>query len=197
MFFLYTINIFLFRWKKMLKVIRPEQISDNAFKMIGKDWMLVTACTKNENAEGELVTGRANTMTASWGGVGVLWNKPVATIYLRPSRYTKEIIDSTDTFSLSVLSDKYRNALNYCGSHSGRDGDKFRPAKLNVEYMNGTPWIKKARLVIFCKKLYSQEFDSYCFHDEKMLKQNYKNDDFHTMYIGEITKVMMDLNANK
>ena len=176
----------------MMKVIRPEAISDNAFKLIGKDWMLVSACTKQLNDEGKVITGRPNTMTASWGGVGVLWNKPVATIYLRPQRYTKEIIDQTDTFSLSVLSEKYKNALNYCGQHSGRDGDKFKAAKLDVEYMNGTPWIKQARLVMFCKKLYVQEFDPFCFTDELLCKQNYRSNDFHTMYIGEIEKVMID-----
>ena len=174
----------------MMKTIRPEQISDNTFKMIGKDWMLVSACTKQFDEEGKIITGRVNTMTASWGGMGVLWNKNVATIYLRPSRYTKEIIDSTDTFSLSVLSDKYRNALNYCGSHSGRDCDKLKESKLDVEYLNGTPWIKQARLVIVCRKLYSQTIDPYGFSEELLCKQNYKKDDFHTMYIGEIIKVM-------
>ncbi len=176
----------------MLKTIRPEAIQDNTFKMIGKDWMLVTACTKKISEDGNIVTGRPNTMTASWGGLGVLWNKNVATIYLRPTRYTKEIIDSTDTFSLSVLSEKFKTALDYCGSHSGRDEDKFKASKLDVEYMNGTPWIKQARLVLFCQKLYAQELDPYSFVDEKLCNQNYRKNDFHTMYIAEITKVLVE-----
>ena len=177
----------------MFKNIRPEAITDNPFKMIGKDYLLVTACEKTVDEEGNITTGRVNTMTASWGGFGVLWNKCVATIYLRPTRYTKEIIDSTDTFSLSVLPEnKYNNALSYCGSHSGRDGDKFRAAKLDVEYLNGTPWIKQARLVLFCRKLYAQEFDQNCFSDEKLMNQNYRKNDFHTAYIAEIYKVMED-----
>lgn len=176
----------------MLKTIQPESINDNLFKLLSKDWMLISACTKSYDSEGKITTGRVNTMTASWGGFGVLWNKNVATIYLRPSRYTKEIIDSTDTFSLSVLSEKYRTALNYCGSHSGRDGDKLFPAKLNAEIMNGTPWIKEARLVIFCRKLYAQEIDPNCFTEPLICDKNYKKNDFHTMYIGEITKVMID-----
>ena len=176
----------------MIKTIRPEQISDNAIKLISKDWMLVTACSKTVNDLGESVLGRANTMTASWGGLGELWNKPVATIYIRPSRYTKELIDSSDTFSLSVLPERYKTALDYCGSHSGRDGDKFKSAKLDVLYSNDTPYIKQARLVLICRKLYAQEFDPYSFTDEKVLKQNYKKDDFHTMYIGEIIKVLED-----
>ena len=176
----------------MMKEIRPEQIPDNAISLISRDWMLVTACTKSVDPEGKITTGRVNTMTASWGGLGELWNKPVATIYIRPQRYTKEIIDETDTFSLSVLPEKYRQALNFCGSHSGRDGDKFKPAKLDVLYNNGTPYIKQARLILFCRKLYAQPFDPNCFIEEKMLKQNYKKDDFHTMYIGEIYKVLID-----
>lgn len=177
----------------MLRTIRPEAILDNPFKMIGKDWMLVTACTRTEAEDGTVSNGRPNTMTASWGGVGILWNKPVATIYLRPTRYTKEIIDQTDYFSLSVLPEnKYKNALNFCGSHSGRDGDKFGPAKLDVQYMNDIPWVKQARLVLFCRKLYVQEFSPDAFADEKVLNQNYKKDDFHTMYIGEIIKVLED-----
>ncbi|MBQ2207865.1 MAG: hypothetical protein II413_11765 [Treponema sp.] len=64
----------------MFKTIRPEDIADNSFRMIGKDWMLVTACTTTEDEDGTIRTGRVNTMTASWGGVGILWNKPVATI---------------------------------------------------------------------------------------------------------------------
>lgn len=176
----------------MMKNIRPEALADNPFKMIGKDWMLVTACTKREDEDGKIITGRPNTMTASWGGVGILWNKPVATIYIRPTRYTKEIIDQTDTFSLSVLPEKFKNALDYCGCHSGRDGDKFRPAKLDVEYMNGTPWIKQARVVLFCRKLYAQELNPFSFTDEHICDQNYRKNDFHTMYIGEIIKVIAD-----
>ena len=176
----------------MIKTIKPEDISDNAIKMINKDYMLITACTKTQNEDGSFTLGRANTMTASWGALGELWNKPVATVYIRPSRYTKEIVDNTDTFSLCVLPQKYKSALDYCGCHSGRDEDKFSATKLELEYMNETPWIKQSRLVLFCRKLYASAFDPYSFCDEKVLKQNYKKDDFHTMYIGEIFKVYED-----
>ncbi|MGN0729344.1 flavin reductase family protein [Treponema sp.] len=181
----------------MLKSLKPESIPDNTFKMIGKDWMLITACTKKISDDGSISTGRPNTMTASWGGLGVLWNKNVATVYIRPTRYTKEIIDSTDTFSLSVLPEKYKTALDYCGCHSGRDEDKFRATKLDVEYMNGTPWIKQARLVLFCQKLYAQEIDPFCFMEDKLCNQNYRKNDFHTMYIGEITKVLYETRDKK
>ena len=176
----------------MFKEIRPEAFQENAVKLIGKDWLLVSACTAEREPDGGVSTGRVNTMTASWGALGVLWNKPVATIYLRPSRYTKEIIDQSEFFSLSVLPEKYRTALDYCGSHSGRDGDKIKAAKLDVQFSGEVPWIKQARLVLLCRKLYAQPFDPLCFTDEKPLRQNYKNDDFHTMYIGEIYKALED-----
>ena len=51
-----------------MKEIKPEELQKNPFQMIGKEWLLVTA-------EKE---GKANTMTASWGGVGIMWGKPVA-----------------------------------------------------------------------------------------------------------------------
>jgi len=165
-----------------MKTIKPEQLTDNPFRMIGKDWMLIAA-------EKE---GRVNMMTASWGGVGILWNRPVATVYIRPTRYTKEFIDAGDTFSLNIFSEKYKSVLDYCGSHSGRDGDKVAAAKLTVEHINGTPWFAQARVVLVCRKIYAQPFDAFCFSDESVLRQNYRKDDLHTMYIAEIQKVMTD-----
>ena len=168
-----------------MKEIQPENIKDNVFSLIGKDYFAVTV-------QGE---SRVNAMTASWGGLGVLWNKNVATIYLRPSRYTKELLDAGEEFSLCVLNSKAKNRYDYLGSHSGRDEDKLLISKLKVNYMNDVPWIDESRLVLFCRKLYSQELGAYNFTDEKVLKQNYRKDDFHTMYIAEITKVHVDTKA--
>ena len=88
-------------WKK----IDPKQIEQNVFSMIGEQWMLVTAGTK-ENC---------NTMTASWGGLGVLWNKPVATAYIRPQRYTKQFLDEHEYFTLSFFGEEFRKELTLCG----------------------------------------------------------------------------------
>ena len=95
------------------KEIKPEELQKNPFQMIGKEWLLVTA-EKD---------GKANTMTASWGGVGVMWGRNVAFIVIRPQRYTKEFIDASDKLSLSVLDEEYRKTLSYLGSVSGRDED--------------------------------------------------------------------------
>ena len=90
----------------------------NPFTKFGKDWALVTAGTKE----------KANPMTISWGGVGVIWGKNAAYIFIRDSRYTKELLDKNDFFSISFLPSQYREALAYCGSFSGRGNDKFEKA---------------------------------------------------------------------
>ena len=90
-----------------------QKLSFNPFTKIDKEWMLVTA----GNAE------KCNTMTASWGGLGVLWNKYVSFLFIRPQRYTMEFLEREDYYSLSFFGSSCREALSYCGSHSGRDGD--------------------------------------------------------------------------
>ena len=77
--------------------IKPEELKINPFEMIGAEWMLITA--GDEQAH--------NTMTAAWGGLGYIWNKNVATIYVRPQRYTKEFIDRNETFTLSFFGKDY------------------------------------------------------------------------------------------
>ena len=96
------------------KRISPEEINDNPFKLIGKDWGLVTGGTKDG----------FNTMTISWGGIGVMWNKPVAFTFIRPQRYTYEFLEKDDIFTISFYDESYRKALSLCGSKSGRDINK-------------------------------------------------------------------------
>ena len=76
------------------KEIPVSEMEFNPFDKISKQWMLVTAGDKDSS----------NTMTASWGGVGIMWGKPVATVYIRPQRYTKEFIDKNEYFTLSFPS---------------------------------------------------------------------------------------------
>lgn len=83
------------------KTISPEDIKANPFHLIGKEWMLVTA----------EMNGKVNTMTANWGGVGVMWNKDVVFVVIRPSRYTKEFVDHSSTFSLTFFDQSHRNEL--------------------------------------------------------------------------------------
>lgn len=157
----------------------PEELTENPFSLIGKDWMLITAGTPQ----------RCNTMTASWGGLGVLWNKPMAIAYVRPTRYTYGFMETADRFSLSILPEEYRQALRVCGTMSGREGDKFAAAGLTVFEAEGIAAVKEARLILVCRKLYVQDMHPDCFVDDTLLS-HYKANDFHRQYIGEIEAVL-------
>ena len=159
----------------------PEKISDNAFKIIGEDWMLITA--GKEDA--------FNTMTASWGGLGILWHKPVSYSFVRPSRYTYEFMEKGDTYTFSFFTEKYRKALNLLGSKSGRDGDKISEAGLTpVSVEHDAVSFKEARLVVVSKKLYQQDLnpDNFC---EPEIATHYPQKDYHRMYVGEVISVLI------
>lgn len=157
-----------------------DLVEFNPFTKIGKEWALITAGTKD----------RANTMTVSWGGVGVLWGKNVVYIFVRDSRYTKEFIDNNDFFSMTFLSEDYRDALNYCGSHSGRDADKFTAAGLTLSTRHSIPFVDEGNFVMLCQKMAAVKItdDTFCFPELK--EKWYADGDMHTMYVGEIIEIM-------
>ncbi|SFR81973.1 flavin reductase [Anaeromicropila populeti] len=157
-------------------MIDPETLESNTFHLIGKEWMLVTAGTEN----------KVNTMTASWGGLGIMWAKNVAFVVIRPQRYTKEFIDTNDTFSLTFFNEGFKKELGYLGSISGRDEDKIAKANLTVTHMNGTPCFEEGKLVLICKKLFAQVLSADSFIDKSLIDNYYPNEDFHTLYIVEV-----------
>ena len=136
-----------------LKEINIESFVLNPFKKIGTDWMLITA--KNQD--------KINSMTASWGGLGVMWGKNVSYVVIRPQRYTKEFIDNSETFSLCFFNNSYKDILKYMGTVSGRDEDKIKNSNLNLSSYNETPFFDEAKLVLICKKLYKQDLKPNCF----------------------------------
>lgn len=164
---------------KGFREIHPSE-TENAIKLIGKDWMLITA------ADGEKV----NTMTASWGCLGVLWNKNVCVAFVRPQRYTYEFIEKADTVSFSFFDESYREALRFCGAHSGRDCDKFKETGLTYEFDEDTPVIEQASLILECRKLYADDLKKDNFILPEPLV-NYKNDDYHRFYICEIERALI------
>jgi len=161
--------------------IKIEELEMNPFTKIGKQWMLITA----GNEEG------CNTMTASWGGVGVMWGKSAATAYIRPQRYTKEFVDREEMFTLSFYPEECRKALSLCGSVSGRDCDKIKDAGLTPYYVDGTAAFEEAELILICKKMYEGKIDPAGFVDESIDEKWYPQKDYHTMYIAEIVKVLV------
>lgn len=150
----------------------------NAQELIGKKWMLITV------RDGE----RVNAMTASWGSLGILWNKPVLTCFIRPQRHTYGLVEKEERFSIAFMPDDRRDALNYCGSHSGRDGDKLAAAGLTSGELDGVSVISEADTLLICKKLYVGDLERSGFLCEELLS-NYRADDFHRFYVCEIEKV--------
>ena len=162
---------------EMLKVDPKNSKNFNPYKEIGSDWMLVTSGTDK----------KFNTMTASWGGVGVLWNKNVSFIFIRPQRYTFEFLEKNEYYTLSFFNEKYKSVLAKRGQVSGRDIDKIKETCLNPVFDGGSVYFKEAKKVLICKKIYSQFIDPKCFIDG-LLQKNYERNDYHKMYIGEIVK---------
>ena len=163
-----------------MREIAAENINENIFKLIGKDWMLVAAQKD----------GKTNAMTASWGFAGVMWGKNSLITAIRPQRYTKEFIDGSDTFSITILPDGYRDTLNYFGSVSGRDEDKIAKSGLTVEKCENTPYFAEGKLVLICRKMFAQEIKAESFIDKEALEKWYPNNDLHTLYVAEIVKVL-------
>lgn len=157
-----------------------DLIEFDPFTKIGKEWMLITA------SNGE----KTNAMTASWGGVGVLWGKNTAFIFVRDSRYTKELIDQSDYFSLTFFDQSYKNALKYFGAVSGRDENKIETAKMHVNHYNKIPYIDEGNFVICCKKMSATPILPEQFLDSEIESTWYKDKDWHTLYVGEIEQIL-------
>lgn len=165
----------------MYKEIGPSEFNLCPFDKIGKDWMLITA--GNE-------TGH-NTMTAAWGGFGVLFGKNVSFIFVRPQRYTKKFIDSEDGYSLCFFANEYRETLNICGKYSGREINKDEKCDITVDFCEGIPYYKEADTVVICKKVYRQSLDGSCFIDKEIENKSYPQKDYHDLYVGEIIKILI------
>ncbi len=150
--------------------------------------MLITAGTFSE---GQKQTDKTfNTMTASWGGLGFLWNKPAAFIFVRPQRFTYTFTEKEDVFTLSFFSPSYKEALSLCGKVSGKNTNKVYDAGLTpFACENGSVAFEEASLILECRKMYADVIKAQNFTDSSIISSVYSGNDFHKMYIGEITQV--------
>jgi flavin reductase (DIM6/NTAB) family NADH-FMN oxidoreductase RutF len=169
-----------------LQRVSEHELDINAFSEIGKQWMLITAGSVDDY----------NTMTASWGTLGVLWGRSVAICFVRPTRHTYQFMERQEHFTLSFFPTEFHSALVYCGSHSGRDVDKAAETGLSpIAAASGNDAIEggieavtfaEARLVFVCRKLYADVFEPAHFTDKAVDQEIYPKRDHHTMYVGEI-----------
>jgi len=159
-------------------------LNDNTFSLIDKSWFLLTAGDKDY----------FNTMTAAWGSFGILWKKPVITIFVRPTRYTYGFTEKNKYFTLSFFNESYRSILNYCGTKSGRDVNKVRETGLiPISTETGNVFFEQANLVFECKKIYFDDLKPDNFLSDNISK-NYPLKDYHRFYIGEIINCFNSIN---
>ena len=165
----------------MYQTIDPKDFVLSPVKKIGDEWLLITAGDKFGY----------NTMTASWGALGVMWNRPAATCYIRPNRYTYEFIEKNDIYTLCFFDEAHKPALSLLGKKSGRDGDKITEAGLTpiCDEETGAMYFSEATTVIFVKKMFFSDLKDGTFHDETVLSNYSETNPMHHMYIGEILKI--------
>lgn len=166
----------------MFKEINSSEINANPFSLLKDNWALVTAGDSDV----------FNTMTVSWGAVGELWGKDVATIYIRPQRYTEEFLNSNDHFTISFFNEAMKKQVHsICGSKSGREVDKVKECGITPCFDENAPYFDEAEFVFVCKKLAKSTFDPASFIDEGIDEAWYPNKDYHFVYYGEIEKVLI------
>ncbi len=154
------------------------EFTTDVLSVFDKKWALLTAGDKD----------KFNTMTVSWGGLGTIWGKPVATVYVRKSRYTHEFMEDNDYFTVSFYPEEYRKVLSVLGSKSGRDMDKMNGSGLTAKEAGQSMTFAEAEVTLVCRKLFAQELKT-----ENMLPEIastfYSGDAVHDMYIGEIVEI--------
>ena len=155
------------------------EFTTDILSVFDKKWALLTAGTE----------GSFNTMTISWGGLGTLWGKPVATVYVRTSRYTHDFMDSNGYFTVSFYPEECRKVLGVLGSKSGREMDKMKESGLTPTKAGDSMSFKEAEVTLVCKKLFKQQLD-VANMPEDVAKAMYEGQAPHDMYIGEIVDII-------
>ena len=165
-----------------MKEFNFKDYKKNVFTEINDTWGIIVAGDKNTGING---------MTVSWGGLGILWNKPVAYIFVRHSRYTHEFLDDSKSISISFLSDEYKKAKGVFGSLSGRNINKFENTGLTPEYDSSTNtyYIKEADTAFLLKVIYQTEIKEDGIPNTVM-DRFYPTKDMHTMYVCEVLKCL-------
>lgn len=162
--------------------IAPEKLIVPVARIWDRQWLLLAA--------GSLEKRDYNVMTVRWGSFGVMWGKPFAMVVVRPTRYTWQFMERSDTFTLCAFPEEHRAKLSYCGSRSGRDEDKVKATGLTSvpSRVVSAPGFDEAELIVECRKMYFDDLDPSRFLDPS-LESNYPKKDYHRMYFGEIVAV--------
>jgi flavin reductase (DIM6/NTAB) family NADH-FMN oxidoreductase RutF len=129
-----------------------------------------------------------NTMPIAWATLGIAWKVPVLMVMVRPSRYTFGLIKNADDFTVTFPFCDMKEQIGFCGTHSGRDGDKLEKCGLNAipaQKVNSPIIEVESGRYYECKIVQATSLDKERlepdFHDTV-----YKDRSYHTYYFGEI-----------
>ncbi|MEA3438955.1 MAG: flavin reductase family protein [Chloroflexota bacterium] len=165
------------------EIIPFDALRVNPHYLWNKTWMLLTA--------GDFADGHYNTMTVGWGSLGTMWGRPFSQIVVRPTRFTYKFTEEYDSFTLCAFPEDVRGALDYLGTHSGRDGDKLAEVRLTpiASTQVAAPGFDEAELIIECNKIYWDDMKPEHFVDPAF-GRHYEGSDYHRIYYGEIVAII-------
>jgi flavin reductase (DIM6/NTAB) family NADH-FMN oxidoreductase RutF len=162
--------------------VSPDELLVKPFTILDRQWALLVGGS-----------ARPNPMTVPWGGFGTLWNRPVATVYVRPTRFTFSLLEAERAFTLNFLPERYRHALDLCGAVSGRDRDKWQATGLSKHKSSAVPVprVAEAELAFECRVLATFDVDPQRFI-EPAIADLYPRKDYHRVFLGEVLAAFAD-----
>ncbi len=163
----------------MFTQIPVSSFEEKIFSLIKNQWFCITASDKDH----------INPMTAAWGSVGIMWNRPIFSIVVRDTRYTHTLLEQSDSFTCSFFPHEHQDILTYCGKHSGFDVDKVKETKLTPTFFDQYIGYEEASLIFCCKKASRTILSPDQFIDDTIIR-HYEKRDYHTQYIGYIEKIL-------
>lgn len=165
----------------MFRNICIKDFKENVFDLIGQESMLITAGGKDN----------CNTMTASWGFLGEMWNKECVSVVVRPQRYTNEFLTNNEYFTLCFFGkdERAKEIYKLCGTVSGKEVNKIEKLGLTAMGNEKVAYFGEARLIIVCKKLYCAQLQEECFTQKEIAEKNYPQKDYHYQYIASVERI--------
>ncbi len=142
--------------------------------------------------------GEANVMTIGWGLIGPLWGRPFFMVAVRPSRHTFGFIEKTGDFTVNVPRKGMEEIVDYCGSVSGREHDKFKETGLTLEPGRSvdSPIISECGVHYECRVAYKTRVTPNGL-PQAILSDSYPSGNYHTLYFGEIFYTRADSDIDK
>ncbi len=138
-------------------------------------------------------SGKANPMAIGWGAMGIVWGRPLWVVLVRESRYTHGCLEHTGDFTVNIPYPGLQEAVDFCGTHSGRDYDKMAHCGLTARQSEHikSPGIEECGLIYECRVVQKTDVVPEHFAPE-VLRECYPGGDFHRVYFGEILATWAD-----